>query len=175
MSEGFAHLALITETYPPEVNGVAHTLQRMVVHLRERGYRVTVLRPQQTGERAGGDLFRALSLPFYPQVRVGYSLPGHIGQRLRALRPDLVHIATEGPLGLAGLRAARHLKIPMVSSFHTNFDGYARHYRLQFLQGLVLRYLRCFHNATRKTLVPSRGTFAHLQAQGFLNLAMWRR
>ncbi|WP_297471455.1 glycosyltransferase family 1 protein [Acidithiobacillus sp.] len=175
MSEGFAHLALITETYPPEVNGVAHTLQRMVVHLRERGYRVTVLRPQQTGERAGGDLFRALSLPFYPQVRVGYSLSGHIGQRLRALRPDLVHIATEGPLGLAGLRAARHLKIPMVSSFHTNFDGYARHYRLQFLQGLVLRYLRCFHNATRKTLVPSRGTFAHLQAQGFLNLAMWRR
>ncbi|WP_291522308.1 glycosyltransferase family 1 protein [Acidithiobacillus sp.] len=175
MSEGFAHLALITETYPPEVNGVAHTLQRMVEHLRARGYRVTVLRPRQTGERAGDDLFHALSLPFYSQVRVGYSLSGHIGQRLRALRPDLVHIATEGPLGLAGLWAARHLKIPVVSSFHTNFDSYARHYRLQFLQGLVLCYLRYFHNATRKTLVPSWGTFAHLQAQGFLNLAMWRR
>ena len=159
MSEGFAHLALITETYPPEVNGVAHTLQHMVENLRERGYRVTVLRPQQAGERAGGDLLRALSLPFYPQVRVGYCRPGHIAQRLRVLRPDLVHIATEGPLGLAGLWAARHLKIPVVSSFHTNFDGYARYYRLQFLQGLVLRYLRSFHNATRKTLVPSRGDF----------------
>ncbi len=175
MAEGFSHLALITETYPPEVNGVAHTLQCLTSHLRQRGYRVSVLRPRQSGDGAGADLFPALSLPFYPQVRMGYSVTHRMRRRLRVLRPDLIHIATEGPLGLAGLLAARHLRIPVVSSFHTNFDGYARHYRLQFLQGLALLYLRGFHNATRKTLVPSQGTFAHLTAHGFRNLAMWRR
>ncbi|MGC8505012.1 MAG: glycosyltransferase family 4 protein [Acidithiobacillus sp.] len=169
------HLALLTETFPPEVNGVARTLQRLVDVLTARGHRVSVLRPRQRREAAGPHLFPATALPLYPQLRVGWALPGQMSRRLHSLQPDLLHVATEGPLGLAALLGARRLDLPVVSSFHTNFDGYAHHYGLRILQDLARAYLRRFHNATLLTLVPSKGTQAVLAKGGFRNLALWRR
>ncbi|MHB0887164.1 glycosyltransferase family 4 protein [Acidithiobacillus sp.] len=175
MKRASLHLALLTETFPPEVNGVARTLQRLVDELTAGGHRVSVLRPRQRKEVAGPHLFPATALPFYPQLRMGWALPGQLSRHLRRLRPDLLHIATEGPLGLAALLAARRLGLPVVSSFHTNFDGYAQHYGLRILQDLARTYLRRFHNATLLTLVPSMGTQALLAERGFRNLALWRR
>ncbi|MHB1530894.1 glycosyltransferase family 4 protein [Acidithiobacillus sp.] len=175
MKRASLHVALLTETFPPEVNGVARTLQRLVDELTAGGHRVSVLRPRQRKEAAGAHLFPATALPFYPQLRMGWALPGQLSRHLRRLRPDLLHIATEGPLGLAALLAAQRLGLPVVSSFHTNFDGYAHHYGLRILQDLARTYLRRFHNATLLTLVPSMGTQSLLAEGGFRNLALWRR
>lgn len=167
-------IALVTETYPPEVNGVAMTLGRLVGGLRSRGHQVEVVRPQQAGEKQGtlapeGDwLVPGMAIPFYKSLRFGLPSAGRLEKRWRENRPDIVHIATEGPLGVASLRAARRLGLPVTSSFHTNFHAYGGHYGVGVLRGVVLRYLRWFHNRTRRTLSPTRQMVDNLAAKGFL-------
>jgi glycosyltransferase involved in cell wall biosynthesis len=116
-----------------------------------------------------------LALPFYQQVRIGIAGPRRVGQLLRRLAPDLVHIATEGPLGLAALAAARWLGVPVASSFHTNFDHYAAHYGFLGIDWLAFAYLRWFHNRTRVTLVPSLATRARLLVDGVQRVEIWSR
>ncbi|MFM7150343.1 MAG: glycosyltransferase family 4 protein [Gemmataceae bacterium] len=173
--EGPLRLTLVTETFPPEINGVARTLGNWVSAFRARGHHVSVLRPRQRGEPYSADLVYGRPLPFYPQVRFGVASTGNIGRRLDALRPDLVHIATEGPLGLAALWTARGRGLTVASSFHTNFDHYADHYGFFGFRGFASHYLRWFHNATAVTLVPSQATRTRLLEMGFLRVEIWSR
>ena len=168
-------LALVTETFPPEINGVARTLGRWADTFRERGHEVHVIRPRQEGERRGFGLVFGRPLPFYRQVRIGVAGPMRLRHLLRKLSPDLVHIATEGPLGLSAHLAARWLRIPVASSFHTNFDRYAEHYGFVGMDRLGFAYLRWFHNRTRVTLVPSQATRARLLADGVKRVEIWSR
>jgi glycosyltransferase involved in cell wall biosynthesis len=166
-------LTLVTETFPPEVNGVARTLGRWVEVFRARGHDVQVIRPRQPGERPAPGLIHGMPLPFYPLLRFGVASPAH----LRALlgNSDLVHVATEGPLGLAALLAADSLGVPVASSFHTNFDQYLGHYGLAALERILLAYLRWFHNSTAVTLVPSEATRRRLLADGVQRVEIWSR
>lgn len=160
-------IAVVTETYPPEVNGVALTLNRLVVGLVNRRHKVTVIRPRQRGEAPDGPrihnatevveqlLVPGWPIPFYNSLRVGSPAGGLLRKRWQAARPDVVHIATEGPLGYSALRTACQLGIPVASSFHTNFHQYGGHYGMRFGRGVALRYLRWFHNRTACTLVPT--------------------
>src|SRR5262249_39724050 len=159
-------LVLVTETFPPEVNGVARTLGRWVEAFRGRGHDVRVIRPRQPGESARIDRVHGFALPFYQQVRVGVAGPLRLRQLLHPAVPDLVHIATEGPLGWSALVAASWLNIPVASSFHTNFDHYAVHYGFFGIDWLAFAYLRWFHNRTLVTLVPSQATRRRLLADG---------
>src|SRR5262245_61848287 len=168
-------LLLVTETFPPEINGVARTLGRWVEAFRARGHHVEVLRPRQPGEAYRQDLVYGRPLPFYPQVRVGVAGPGRVSGVLRRAAPSLVHIATEGPLGLSALVAAGRQGVPVASSFHTNFDHYASHYGFFGLDRLGLHYLRWFHNRTHVTLVPSQATRARLLGSGFERVEIWSR
>jgi glycosyltransferase involved in cell wall biosynthesis len=180
-------IALITETYPPEVNGVAMTLGRLVGGLGNRGHKVTVVRPRQRGEDAGGPrihnaidgndqwLVSGLPIPFYQALRMGLPGIGMLRRRWSAHPPDIVHVATEGPLGFAALKAACSLGLPVSSSFHTNFHQYGGHYGLPFVRGLALRYLRWFHNQAARTLVPTDEMCAELARQGFRRLAVLSR
>lgn len=168
-------LTLVTETFPPEVNGVAMTLGRWVEAFRARGHAVQVIRPRQAGEAAAPTLVPGLALPFYREVRVGLAGAGHLRRLLAQASTELVHIATEGPLGWAALRAAERLGLPIASSFHTNFDHYAGHYRLGSFETLARTYLRHFHNRTDVTLVPSESTRARLLSQGFQRVEIWSR
>ena len=168
-------LALVTETFPPEINGVARTLGRWADTFRERGHTVHVIRPRQLGERRGFGLVYGRPLPSYHQVRIGIAGPWRLRHFLRRLSPDLVHIATEGPLGLSALLASRWLGIPVASSFHTNFDHYAAHYGFLALERLGFAYLRWFHNRTRVTLVPSQATRSRLLADGVKRVEIWSR
>jgi len=168
-------LTLVTETYPPEVNGVARTLERWVQAFEERGHTVHVIRPRQVGEPPAANLVRGQPLPFYPQVRVGIATPLRLLGLFRRQQPDLLHIATEGPLGLSALLAACWLRIPVASSFHTNFDHYASHYGLFGLGKLGFQYLRWFHNCTEVTLVPSLATRARLLISGVQRVEIWSR
>jgi glycosyltransferase involved in cell wall biosynthesis len=173
---------LVTETYPPEINGVAMTLSHLVEGLARRGHALAVLRPRQSAAdtpRADGlygeTLFPSVPIPGYAFLRLGLPARGRLMKRWRAARPDLVHVATEGPLGYSALSAARKLSLPVSSSFHTNFHSYSRHYGAAWLTRPALAYLRHFHNRTRITLSPTVELNDELTRDGFANMRLMSR
>jgi glycosyltransferase involved in cell wall biosynthesis len=175
-------IALVTETYPPEVNGVAMTLGRLADGLRRRGHALHLVRPRQrrneqaaTESDFGELLVGSLPLPRYPGLRFGLPALGTLLGAWREQRPDIVHVATEGPLGWSALAAARRLELPVSSSFHTNFDTYSRHYGIGWMRGSIERYLRHFHNRSQVTLVPTQALAQRLAGAGFRNLMVMAR
>ena len=171
-------VAVVTETYPPEVNGVALTLARLVEGLREAHHDVQLIRPRQTGAdgvsrmHSGFEevLMRGVPIPRYPDLRMGLPAKSALVRQWQLRRPDVVHIATEGPLGWSALRAAMYLKLPVSSDFRTNFHAYSRHYGVGFLYRPIMAYLRKFHNRTACTMVPTRALAVELSRAGFQRL-----
>ena len=162
-------IAFVTETYPPELNGVAMTVGRLVGGLRARGHQVRVIRPRQGNDDVGGEHELALGgfpLPGYPGLRFGLPAGRRLHGEWRRQRPDLVHVVTEGPLGWSAVNAARRLGIPVTSGFHTNFDRYSVHYGLGWMRPAVAAYLRTLHRRTRATLVPTAALAADLAGEG---------
>ena len=179
---GGLRIALVTETYPPEINGVAMTLGRMVEGLSRRGHHIQVVRPRQDADAtppgANGvehALVRGLPIPRYDSLRLGLPAWGLLRRLWRERRPDVVHIATEGPLGWSALSAARTLGLPVSTDFHTNFHSYSNHYGLGWLEKPVAAYLRAFHNRAGCTLVPTEGMRRDLAQQGFAGLRVVAR
>jgi len=168
------HICVVSETYAPEVNGVALTLARFVHGLRGRGHTVSVVRPRQQSEyrpRLLTDsqvmLVRGLPLPGYQGLQFGLPAGKALQRSWTHNRPDVVYVATEGPLGWSAVVTAQRFGIPVLSGFHTNFHSYSRHYHAGFLQPVILRYLRAFHNRTNGTLVPSHDLRDRLHELGF--------
>ena len=157
------------------------TLSRLVGGLRGQGHAVEVVRPRQSKELPGdtppdGDwLVPGMAIPFYTSLRIGLPSVSRLERHWSENRPDIVHVATEGPLGLASLRAARRLGIPVTSSFHTNFHAYGGHYGVGLLRGVVLAYLRWFHNRTARTLAPTRQMVDELASKRFERLGVMAR
>jgi len=167
-------IAVVTETYTPELNGVALTVERTVNYLRGRGHRVDLVRPRQGGEaeEEGTLLVRGFPLPRYPGLQFGMPAVLRLLRRWRKQRPDVVHIVTEGPLGWAALLAARQLGVPVSSDYRTHFQKYSGYYRLGRLADVIGAALRTFHNRCDLTFVPTRMLAAELAAQGYRNLAV---
>jgi len=169
-------IAYVTETYPPELNGVSLTVERTVRFLRARGHNVELIRPRQPGETAldASDELRTLgfAIPVYRELRFGVAGVAALAQRFRRTRPELVHLATPGPLAWAALAAARSLGIPTTSDFRTNFHQYSRYYGLGAFATPVLGLLRRFHNLTQRTFVPTRAALRELAGVGFHNLTV---
>jgi len=167
-------IAYVSETYPPELNGVSLTVERTVRFLRARGHNVELIRPRQPGEAAldASDELRTLgcAIPVYRELRFGLARIAPLVRRFQRTRPELVHLATPGPLAWAALAAARSLGITATSDFRTNFHQYSGYYRLGFLATPVLGLLRRFHNLTERTFVPTRAASRELGAAGFHNL-----
>ncbi|WP_313739811.1 glycosyltransferase family 1 protein [Pseudomonas sp.] len=171
------HITLVSETFAPEINGVAHTLAHLGEGLRQRGHRVEIVRPRQAGDapnqEASGQgrsdllLVGGWPLPGYPGLQWGQVSMHKLWRRWRRQRPDVLYIATQGPLGLNALRAARRLGIAVVSGFHTNFPQYMGQYGLGLLARALTCYLRGFHRRTAVTLVPSVSQRLDLQRRGF--------
>src|SRR5882672_1508245 len=172
-------IAYFSETYPPEINGVSLTVERCVRHMRRQGNSVLLCRPRQPGEAPRDDAEEwrtpGIALPMYPEVRTGLVLTPNVRKRLDAFEPDLVHVATQGLLGRTAVSAARELLIPVTSDFRTNFHAYCGHYGLRLASGVVMRYLRNFHNHTAATFVPSRELRAQLEARGFERVEVMSR
>ena len=175
-------IALVTETYPPEVNGVAMTLQRLTMGLLQGGHRVTLVRPRQhTYDRPGccnqphTILVKGMTLPGYTEIRIGITSKRHMLRQWSEHCPQVIYIATEGPLGRAALQAARQLDIPVVTGFHTNFHQYTRHYRMGWLEPVVWSYLKKFHNQTFATLVPNQKLADSLTDKGIENAQILSR
>jgi glycosyltransferase involved in cell wall biosynthesis len=172
--EAAVRIAYVTETYPPELNGVSLTVERTVAHLRQRGHSVELIRPRQLGESmcdtASEMRTAGCPLPMYRDLRFGIVSTGRLRRRFARTQPQLVHVATEGLLGFAAVAAARALAIPVSSDFRTNFHQYSRYYGLGMLAPLVLAYLRGFHNRTQATFVPTRSLCDTLHQAGFERL-----
>ena len=171
-------VTLVTETYFPQVNGVSRTLGQLVRHLKEAGDDVQVVHPDYGAvERPG----RHVPCPLDQPCRSTRSCTCPCR---RSARPT-GRSTRSGPTwstspprrrsGLSVLRHARRRQVPVVSSFHTNFDQYSDHYGVGWARGTIWRYLRWFHNRTRETYVPSRTTIAELEARGFERLVLWPR
>jgi glycosyltransferase involved in cell wall biosynthesis len=175
-------IAVVTETFPPEINGVAMTVGRMLEGLLRRGHAIHLVRPRQHrgdvprfAARYGELLVRGLPLPGYDGLRMGLPAERTLHRLWDSDRPHIVHVVTEGPLGRSAISAARLLRIPVSSDFHTNFDAYSEHYGFGLLRPVVTAYLRRFHNRANCTFVPTRQLRARLEAEGYRDLLVVAR
>ena len=177
MLNGSVKVAIVTETYPPEVNGVASTIARFIKGLSEMGHDITLIRPRQglKEKPRNESLFKEIltlgvPIPGYSSLRMGLPQKNMLLKQWASDRPSLVHIVTEGPLGWSALEAAKKLNIPICSDFRTNFDAYSTHYGMSFLKNPIQRYLRYFHNHSNFTMVPTQELKNQLLSNGFERL-----
>ncbi len=174
------HIAVVTETYPPEINGVANTMRQLVTGLAGRGQRVLLVRPRQPADGRGRAprgqfLVPGLPIPGYRGLRFGLPVYWRLRNLWTRRRPELVYVATQGPLGHAALNAARQASIPVVTGFHTQFHQYSRHYGLGLLTRPIVNTLKSFHNRSDATLVPTEALRAQLLDAGFHNVHVFSR
>ncbi|GGY38478.1 glycoside hydrolase [Bacterioplanes sanyensis] len=168
-------LAIVTETYLPDINGVANSLHQLLVNLDPQRFDIRIYRPQprQAWQPRWPEYWcRGMRIPMYPDLQLGLPRRHWLIQRWQSWLPDVVYIATEGPLGMSALRAARRLGVPVVSAFHTNFHRYGDYYGLGWIRRATVAWLRYFHNQTRLTLVPSEDSALALHEVGIKRVAV---
>jgi glycosyltransferase involved in cell wall biosynthesis len=173
-------LALFTDTYPPQVNGVARTLAGLRDAVRERGGDVRVFTtddPESEAETPDAGVLRFPAVGFwaYDGLRLAWPSRRAVRDALIEFRPTLVHAATEFGVGIAGRVVAKTLSVPFVSSYHTSFTEYAGYYKLGLLARPGWRYLRWFHNGGLRTYSPTRAIAAQIEVEGFRNTRVWSR
>ncbi len=173
-----ARIALVTDTYTPQVNGVTTVVVRIANVLREFGHEVVVVAPRYPGHSPvdpGQLRIPSASFPPYPAIRLSLPRFGVVSRFLDSFAPDVVHVATEGPLGLTGRRYAVRRGIPLVTSYHTNFPQYARHYGAGVIEPLVWKWLRWFHQPAVLTQTPGEAVANELEGRGIGRPIVWGR
>ncbi|WP_407268617.1 glycosyltransferase family 4 protein [Radiobacillus sp. PE A8.2] len=171
-------IAIFTDTYFPDVNGVAKTLKRFTDYLEANGHEYRVFAPKTSKVASySSQIYQLTSLPFflYPECR--FSIPNvlQVKAELKQFQPDIIHVATPFNVGLCGIHYAQKYNIPLVGSYHTDFDKYLAYYHLQLFSKTLAKYLDWFHRSMQKIFVPSLDTFQKLKAQGYPNLSIWGR
>lgn len=158
-------IAVVTDAWHPQVNGVVRTLDTTCQILRDKGHAVAVISPDQ---------YRSLPAPSYPEIRLALSWPGSVGRKLAAIAPDAVHIATEGPLGLAARRYCLKRSVPFTTAYHTQFPDYLAR-RTGLSPSVFWRYIRWFHRPAQRIMVATETIRAQLREQGLTKLHHWSR
>ena len=169
---------LITDTFPPLVNGVSRTLHILAIGLAKAGHSVEVITTVSGGcshERVAITKVPSMPLPGYPGLRFGYGSTRFFERRMREMQPDGVYVAVESLMGVNAIAAANKLGIRVVSGFHTNFHSYAKNYRVPMLKGIAARYLAWFHNRAARTLTPSTTTADELLTLGITRVGVMGR
>ena len=175
------NVLIVSDTFAPDINGVARTLEVLAQKLAGLGHQVEVVTTtDETWEEQahrGVHVRRVLSMrmPGYREVRAGLVTAGWFARLIRIIKPDVMYVAVESLMGMSAVRAARKCGVPVVSGFHTNFHSYADHYRVPFMKQIAARFMRWFHNRTKRTLAPSRDTVEQLEALGVTNAAVLGR
>lgn len=172
-------VALFSEVYWPMVSGVGVTLRRLADALQGRGHAVRVYTATYPlpGDTDRPEVHRSPSVPLflYPDVQWAFPRQPDLLEDAAAFRPDVVHVATEFALGLAGARVARKLGRPLLASAHTDYERYAARYNLDWVTGLGWRYLRWFYSQADRVLCPSRVYERHLHARNVFHTSLWTR
>jgi glycosyltransferase involved in cell wall biosynthesis len=158
-------ILLATDAWEPQVNGVVRTLTRVVAELREMGHTVEVVSPDQ---------FKTFPLPTYPEIKVAIGVYEPVQERFKAFEPEAIHIATEGPLGLAARRICVEWKLPFTTSYHTRFPEYVSA-RLPLPLAAGYAYMRWFHKPSGRLMVATPTMRDELEQHGFRNISAWSR
>lgn len=158
-------LLIATDAWHPQINGVVRTLTTLARHLEAMGAEVTFLSPEG---------FPSVAAPTYPDLRLAVPNRGEIARRIEAARPDAIHIATEGPIGITVRAHCRRRGLPFTTSFMTKFPDYLS-VRFRVPESLVYWTLRRFHAAARMTMVSTRSLATELRGRGFRRIGMWTR
>jgi len=185
-AEGRPLLAIVTETFAPEINGVAHTLNQLCLQLTQT-CDLQVIHPTQAPDVIGSNEeatknpaltrfnIKGLPIPAYRELRFGLPCQRKLSQLWNVNKPDGIYIATQGPLGWSAIRAATALKLSSVSGFHTNFHNYSQHYGFGWLRSVIQKYLVHFHNRTKFTLVPTQQVAKEVSDMGINNARVCSR
>ncbi|WP_226646002.1 glycosyltransferase family 4 protein [Mesobacillus subterraneus] len=171
-------IAFFTDTFYPEINGVARTLKRFTDYLAAQGHSVRVFAPENPSDEyvpSHIHRFKSASFFLYPECRIAFPNYFKIKEELENFNPDLIHVATPFNLGMMGIYFSKKLNIPIVGSYHTDFDQYLQFYDLTLLSSLIWKYMIWFHRPLEKLLVPSSETMHQLTEYGFKNLHLWPR
>lgn len=153
-------IAIVTETYPPDINGVANTLFELVKEL-QKNHEILILRPEdpcydiKINYNIKEIFFPFIKIPFYNEVKLGIPVLQKISDSFKTFQPDIVHIITQGPLGFFSLWIARQRNLPVVADYRTNFSDYLKFYQIQYLEEFIKIYLNYFHNQCDLNLVPT--------------------
>ena len=158
-------ILLATDAWAPQVNGVVRTLTRVVADLREMGEEVEVISPDQ---------FPTFPLPTYPEIKLAMGAHDKVQERFKAFEPEAIHIATEGPLGLAARRICLDWKLPFTTSYHTRFPEYVSA-RLPVPLAAGYAYMRWFHRPSGRLMVATETMREELAKHGFLNISLWSK
>jgi len=158
-------IAIVTDAWYPQTNGVVRTLSTTADMLRRWGHDVTVISPEQ---------YRSFPAPTYPEIRLALTAPGAVGRQLAKIRPEAVHIATEGPLGFAARRYCLNRRVPFTTAYHTQFPDYLSR-RTGLPASAFWPYIRWFHRPAQQIMVATETIRAQLREQGLTHLTHWSR
>ena len=158
-------ILVATDAWHPQVNGVVRTLIMMAEAAKAFGVDVNFLTPQS---------FRTFAMPSYRDLRVALPYPAKIAQLIAEARPDSIHIATEGPIGLLVRRHCRRQGLPFTTSFHTRFPEYISA-RLPIPESWIWAALRAFHGSSQAVMAATPALAGELRARGFRNVVLWPR
>ncbi|MBG6183874.1 phosphatidylinositol alpha 1,6-mannosyltransferase [Arthrobacter sp. CAN_A214] len=175
-------IAIVAETFLPTVNGVTHSIRKMLEHFAERGDEVLVIAPSSTSPDESGledniRVVRLTSVPLagYSSVRVAVGGVSRVRKILADFVPDIIHLASPFELGWRAMRAAATLGIPVVAVYQTDIPGYAARYGVPLLENWAWQRVRNIHCSAARTLAPSTSAVRQLQAHGVPGVHLWRR
>jgi len=160
-----ASIAIVTDAWHPQTNGVVRTLSTTCAVLRSWGHEVTVISPET---------YPSIPAPTYPEIRLALTAPGAVGRQLARIKPEAVHIATEGPLGFAARRYCVRRRVPFTTAYHTQFPDYLAR-RTGLPASVFWPYIRWFHRPAETIMVATETIRAQLRAQGLTRLTHWSR
>ncbi len=169
-------IAIFTDTFYPDINGVARTLKHFTNYLEKQNISYKVFAPNSdSNEYISTNIrrFKSWSFFLYPECRLALPNILRMKAELEAFSPDIIHVATPFNMGLCGIYLSKKLSIPLVGSYHTDFDYYLQFYDLQFLSSILWKYMKWFHKPFKKNFVPSHETLTQLTRHGFANLEIW--
>ena len=158
-------ILLATDAWDPQVNGVVRTLTRVVTELRQMGEHVEVISPDQ---------FATVPLPTYREIRLAIGAYEKVQERFKAFEPEAIHIATEGPIGLAARRICLEWKLPFTTSYHTRFPEYVSA-RLPVPLAAGYAYMKWFHRPSGRLMVATPTMRDELERHGFRNISLWSK
>jgi glycosyltransferase involved in cell wall biosynthesis len=158
-------VVIVTDAWTPQINGVVTTLGKIGKGLEALGHEVLFVTPQQ---------FRSVPCPTYPEIKLSLFPAAGVNRLMREFSPDAIHIATEGPLGIAARRYCLARSLPFTTSFHTRFAEYV-HARVRIPVDWTYQWLRRFHAPSRAVMVPTPAVRQELQSRGFTNTVHWTR
>lgn len=159
-------IMLVTDAWEPQVNGVVRTLQRVIAECKKLGHEFHIVSPS--------DGYKTMPLPTYEEIQLAFGQQKDVERRFLEFEPEAVHIATEGPLGVAARQVCRKHKHPFTTSYHTRFPEYVSA-RLPLPLAAGYAYVRWFHRTSGRVMVATPSMQQELEERGFVRLTAWSR